>query len=173
LVFAGLAQSPNDNIGFTSRNGTEMRLHIKSAIVFIFLISISTFAWSGELSGLWQEYDDDTGKLVALIRIEMLPDNTYEGRIENIFPHSGEGSELICRRCTGRLRNQPLLGLRILSGIKRIDKLNFEEGEILDPGDGKSYRCHIKLSGDSDTIQVTGYISLNWIGQSEIWRRTN
>ena len=130
-------------------------------------------AWSGELAGLWQEYDDDTGKLVALIRIEKLPDDTYEGRIEKVFSDISEKSELICIRCQGSLRNHPLLGMRILSGMKRKDKLNFEEGEILDPDDGKTYRCHIRLSDDGNTIEVTGYISLNWIGQSEIWRRTN
>lgn len=151
-----------------------MTLLFRSAIVFILLFTISTRACAGgDLVGLWQEYDDDTGSLVALIRVEKLPDNTYEGRIEKIFPDAVEDSELICRLCPGALRNHPLIGLRILSGMKRKDELSFESGKILDPDDGKTYRCRIRLSEDGNTIEITGYLNLNWIGQSEIWRRTN
>lgn len=130
-------------------------------------------AWGGELAGLWQAYDDHTGNLEALIRIEKLPDNSYEGRIEKIFPDSENITVLICSNCTGNLHNQPLIGMRILSGMKVKDKLNFEGGEILDPDEGKTYHCQIRLSDDDKQIQVTGYINFNWIGQSEIWRRAN
>jgi uncharacterized protein (DUF2147 family) len=57
--------------------------------------------------------------------------------------------------------------------MKSKDALNFEGGEILDPDEGKIYKCQIRLSDDGKSIQVTGYISFTWIGQSEIWRRAN
>lgn len=149
----------------------RMKFQFRSTTAFFFLLTFSSIAWGGELAGLWQEYDDDTGNLVALIRIEKLPDSTYDGKIEKILSVHGENPESVCGRCTGSLHDHPLVGLRILSGMKRAGKLSFEGGEILDPDDGKTYRCRIRLSDDGNTIEVTGYLNLNWIGQSEIWRR--
>lgn len=148
-----------------------MPLLFRSVISVVLAFMVFTQAWGGELAGLWQEYDDDSGSLVALIRIEQLPDNSYEGRIEKVFLDRDENPAPICRQCPGELRNQPLQGLRILSGMKRKDKLSFEGGRILDPDDGKTYQCRLRLSEDGNTVEVTGYLNLNWIGQSEIWRR--
>lgn len=140
-------------------------------INFIFLSLLSSASWGVELAGLWQEYNDDTGNPEALIRITKMTDDTYEAKIEKIIPDTAENSASLCTHCTGSLHNRPLLGLRILSGLKRRDKLTFEEGEIIDPDDGKIYRCNIRLSEDGKTSQVTGYLSFNWIGHSEIWRK--
>lgn len=139
------------------------------------LILLSIFsapAGSAELAGLWQEYNDDTGQLEALIRIEKQTDNTYTGKIEKILPDTAKNSALTCSKCPGNFRNKPLLGLRILNGLKRKDKLAFTGGEILDPDDGKVYQCNVRLSEDGNTIEVTGYLSFNWIGHSEVWRRS-
>jgi uncharacterized protein (DUF2147 family) len=148
-----------------------MHLLSKILIVLIFNLPLCVTVWSGELSGLWQEYNDDTGNPEALIRIEKTPDNRYEGRIEKIFLPVPENTALLCTQCKGKLHNRPLLGLHILSGLQRKDKQSFEEGEILDPDDGNIYRCNIRLSDDGNTIEVTGYLSFNWIGHSEIWRK--
>lgn len=145
----------------------------KSIVACMLLFSISTLAWGEDLAGLWQEYNDDTGNVDALIRIEKAADNTYEGKIEKVLAKPVDNPTLICKKCRGDLRNRPFLGLRILSGMKRKDNLNFEGGEILDPDDGETFKCQIRLSEDGNTIQVTGYIGVNWIGQSEIWRRAS
>jgi uncharacterized protein (DUF2147 family) len=128
-------------------------------------------AHCGELAGLWQEYNDDTGNPEALIRIEKLPDDSYQGKIEKLLPEAANNAAMRCNNCPGELRNQPLLNLRILSGLHRRDANTFEGGQIIDPDDGKIYRCNIRLLDDGNTIEVTGYLSFNWIGHSEIWRR--
>lgn len=150
-----------------------MAFNFKTAIACMLLSAIPRIAWCGELEGLWQEFDDRTGNLEALIRIKHLSDNTYEGNIEKIIPDKPENTAMLCSACTGSLYNQPLLGMRILSGMKRKDNLTFEGGTVLDPDEGKIYRCRIRLSEDGKTIEVTGYIGLAWMGQSEIWKRAN
>lgn len=137
------------------------------------LLAVSAHARGGELAGLWQEYDDRTGKVEALIRIERTPAGVYEGKIEKLFLDVAPNMPSACTRCTGSLRGQPLLGLRILSGMRRQDTLNFDGGEIVDPEDGKVYRCHIRMAEDGNTIEVTGYIGVKWLGQSETWRRAD
>jgi uncharacterized protein (DUF2147 family) len=143
---------------------------VLSALIRLFpaVLLLPALAQGGELAGLWQEFDDQTGKVEALIRIEKTPAGDYEGKIETLAPNlAGK----VCDRCTGMLNNKPLLGMRILYGMKRQDELNFEGGEILDPDEGKTYRCHIKMSEDGKTLEVTGYIGAKWLGQTEIWRR--
>ena len=148
-----------------------MKFILKS-LSYIFILAISsTQAWSSDLTGLWQEYNDDTGNIEALIRIDLAADNSYEGRIEKLLPAPAGKPSALCTHCPGNLHNLPLLGLRILSGLKRRDRLSFEGGEIIDPDDGKIYRCNIHLSEDGNTIEVTGYLTFNWIGHSEVWRR--
>lgn len=149
-----------------------MKTIINPWICIIFLCLFSTSASAAELTGLWQEYNDDSEKLEALIRIEKLTDNSYAGKIEKLLPESAGNSALICTDCPGDFRDRPLTGLRILSGLKRKNRRTFEGGEILDPDDGKLYQCSIRLSEDGNTIEVTGYLSFNWIGHSEIWRRS-
>jgi uncharacterized protein (DUF2147 family) len=148
-----------------------MAFNFKTAIAL--LSAIPPIAWCGELEGLWQEFDDRTGNLEALIRIKHLSDNTYEGNIEKLFPDKPENAAMLCSACTGSLYNQPLLGMRILSGMQRKDKLTFEGGTVLDPDEGKIYRYRIRLSEDGKTIEVTGYVGLAWMGQSEIWKRAD
>lgn len=146
-------------------------LSCRSVIAALLLACVSTLAWGDELVGLWQEYDDQTGKVEALIRIGQVADSSYEGRIEKLLPETAENAAKICSRCAGELHNKPFLGLRILYGMKRKDKLNFEEGEVVDPDEGKVYRCHMRLSADGKTLEVTGYIGFSWFGQTEVWRR--
>lgn len=139
-------------------------------IVFVWLLGMAANAHA-DLVGLWQEYDDDTGKLAALIRITQRADGAYDGIIEKIVEKPRDNKELLCKRCSGELHNRSLLGLRILSDMKRKDELHYDGGEVLDPDDGKVYKCRIQLSNDQETLQVTGFINFSWIGQSEIWRR--
>lgn len=137
------------------------------------LFALSAHAWAGEMAGVWQEYDDKTGKVEALIRIEQLPDGTYEGKIIRLMADVVGKEHMVCNNCQGSLHNQPLLGMRILFGMKRKDSLTFEGGEILDPDEGKVYRCRMRLSEDGKTLEVTGYIGISWFGQSETWKRAD
>jgi len=150
-----------------------MTSYFRRLSAIIFLLSLPIAVQASDLTGLWQEYDDDTGAMVALIRIEKMADNVFEGKIERLFPDKNEYVDRLCSHCRGALHNQPLQGLRILSGMKRKDELVFDGGEILDPDDGKTYRCRLRLSQDGNTLEVTGFLNLNWIGQSEIWRRNS
>ncbi len=146
---------------------------IRYSVFSALLLALCAHASAGELAGVWQEYDDKTGKVEALIRIEQLPDGTYEGKIIQLMADVVGQEHMVCSNCKGSLRNQPLLGMRILHGIKRRDSLTFEGGEILDPDEGKVYRCRMRLSEDGRTLEVTGYIGISWFGQSETWKRAD
>jgi uncharacterized protein (DUF2147 family) len=153
-------------------NWDVMHKLIGKALLFAsLLLSLAPSAWGGELAGLWQEFDDRTGKVEALVRIDKLPDGSYEGRIVKLMADVVGDTGKVCGNCSGALHNQPWLGMRILYGMKRKDGQTFEGGEIVDPDEGKVYRCRMKLSEDGSTLEVTGFIGISWFGQSETWKR--
>jgi hypothetical protein len=81
--------------------------------------------------GLWQTIDDVTHKPTALIRITE-QNGQLQGRIDKLIVAPGANPNPTCIACTGTLKNQPVVGLTILSGLKK-DGASYSGGEILDP----------------------------------------
>ncbi len=146
---------------------------LKALFSAALLLVLTAQVHADELAGVWQEYDDRTGKVEALIRIERLPDGTYEGKIIKLMADVVGEDHKVCANCKGELHNQPLLGMRILYGMKRKDGQTFEGGEIIDPDEGKVYRCLMHLSDDGKTLEVTGFIGISLFGQTETWKRAD
>ena len=154
------------------RNDRPVRLGARArGVAAMLLLALPVLAPAAELAGLWQEYDDKTGRVEALIRVAQADDGTYAGTIVKLVAEVVGSAAPVCEGCSGSLHNQPLLGMRILTGMRRKDALTFEGGEIVDPEDGKVYRCRLRLSEDGRTLEVTGYVGVSWFGESETWRR--
>ncbi|HEU4708729.1 MAG TPA: DUF2147 domain-containing protein [Methylophilaceae bacterium] len=132
---------------------------------------LSAAANAGELAGLWQQTDEDSGQPSALIRISAGADGTFEGVVERYYPAPGEPESPLCVHCPAKLHNSPIVGMKILDGLKRKDEYLFEGGQILDPEEGKTYRCRMRLAPDGKTVKVTGYIGISLLGRSESWTR--
>ena len=117
---------------------------------------------AGSPVGLWKNIDDESGKPKALIRITE-SNGEFSGKIEKLFPQPGEKPEPKCDKCEGALKNQPILGMTILTGMKRDkdgDDDEFEGGKILDPGNGKVYSSTLKLIDSGKKLKVRGYIGI-------------
>jgi len=96
--------------------------------------------------GLWKNIDDKTGKSKALIRITE-HGGVFEGRIEKLFRDPGEDQNPKCIKCEGALKDQPSLGMTILTGIIQ-NGTEYSGGTIVDPENGKSYkRASCKTKG--------------------------
>jgi uncharacterized protein (DUF2147 family) len=120
-------------------------------------------------AGLWEKIDQ-SGKPAAWFRI-IECGGVYVGRIVKIFPQPGENpSDLRCTQCRGDQKNAPVLGIVLIKGLRR-DGQSYEGGSILDPRDGSVYNALMQLSPDGRQLTVRGYIGLQFLGQSEIWRR--
>ena len=87
------------------------------------------------------------------------------------FPKPGEkGKAKTCDKCEGALKGLPVLGLPIVTGMKR-DGLAYEEGQVLDPRNGTVYNARMDLSPEGDKLMLRGYVGISLLGQTKTWTR--
>jgi len=128
-------------------------------------------AWAGDALpiGLWKNLDDVSGKPRALVRITE-SNGMLQGKIEKVFPAAGEEPNPKCDKCDGALKNAPVVGLVILSGLTK-DGDEYVGGQILDPDNGKVYRSKLRLVQDGQQLSVRGYIGVPALGRTQTWVR--
>ena len=129
----------------------------------------SVMAQQASPVGLWKNIDDESGKPNALIRITE-SNGELKGRIEKLFKSPGEEQNPKCDKCDGALKDQPVLGMTILSGMKR-DGDEYNGGNILDPNNGKVYRSKLSVIEGGKKLNVRGYIGIPMLGRSQTWLR--
>ena len=151
-------------------------------IILLFLLglfSITALADTVDASnnspvGYWKTVDDVTGRVRSIIQIYEASDHQLYGKITQTFPTPGVAPLESCHNCDGERRNHPILGLVIMTGLKLSDdKKEWRDGEILDPSNGKLYKCNIKVLADNDQLHVRGYIGFPLLGRTQTWLRTN
>ena len=118
--------------------------------------------------GLWKTIDDKTGKPRSLIRINE-SNGEYSATIEKGLLAT-DVNEAICDKCTDERKNQKLIGMTIAKGLKKNGP-QYDGGEILDPDNGKIYRCKMKLDETGNRLEVRGFVGISLLGRSQIWNR--
>jgi uncharacterized protein (DUF2147 family) len=134
-------------------------------------LAIPGIATAAEASpvGLWKTIDDESGKPKSLIRITE-NDGELAGKIEKLFRTPEQDQNPKCDKCSGVLKDQPIIGMTILSGLKK-DGDSYSGGQIVDPASGKTYKSKLSVAEDGKKLNVRGYIGLPMIGRTQTWLR--
>lgn len=141
------------------------RVVVGAAAVFVSLVAVA----QDSPVGLWKNVDDVTGKPKALVRITEA-NGVFSGKIEQLIREPSEEQNPLCTKCEGANKDQPILGMMILVGLKKNGE-EYSGGTILDPNNGKVYKSRLKLEDSGKKLNVRGYIGLPLLGRSQTWLR--
>ncbi|GFD83085.1 hypothetical protein KUL118_59470 [Tenacibaculum sp. KUL118] len=118
--------------------------------------------------GKWENRDEETNKVDSVIEVYEKDGKAYAKIIEITDKNR---QEAVCDKCSGKRKNNPILGMNILTGLKK-DGDEWSGGKILDPKNGKEYKCYIKLENDNK-LKIRGYIGFAAFGRTAYWYRKN
>lgn len=149
----------------TTKNLTTRLLKIS-----LLTLSCLITPWAMAISpvGQWHTLDEKTGELKSMVVI-FEHQGAIKGRVEKVL-RKGADPAAKCDKCSDDRKNQPVVGLEIIRGAKKASGKNvWEDGEILDPENGKTYALRLTPIENGAKLEVRG--SFGPIGRTQTWVR--
>jgi len=131
-------------------------------LVFSFFV-FSALAQRTSPVGKWKTVDDNTGKVKSVVEIYEKGGKLF-GKVLQLF--DPEKPDPKCEECaTDDPRHmKPIVGLEVIRNMVK-DGSEWADGDILDPENGKVYRCKIWV--EKGKLQVRGYIA--FLYRTQTW----
>ncbi|WBX72014.1 DUF2147 domain-containing protein [Tenacibaculum retecalamus] len=136
--------------------------------LFILLFIISSSISSQTIFGKWENRDEETNKVDSVIEVYKKNGKAFAKIIEIT---DKDRQKVLCDKCGGKSKNAPILGMNILTGLSKNNN-EWSGGKILDPKNGKEYKCYIKLDSNNK-LKIRGYIGFAAFGRTTYWHRKN
>ena len=139
----------------------------KTLLTFVFILTIIG-ANSQTIFGKWYSKNEETGQISSVIEVYEKNGKAYAKVVAIKDP---EKQEITCTECNGENKGKKVLGLHIITGLEK-NKNEWSGGTILDPRNGKEYKCYIKLI-KPNTLKIRGYIGFSLLGKTAYWQRAD
>ncbi|MDH1882030.1 DUF2147 domain-containing protein [Empedobacter sp. GD03797] len=139
---------------------------MKKSILFGLFFMLTSLMYAQSPIGIWKTIDDETKQAKSYVEI-FEKDGKLYGKVTKILTKGKEAAK--CTDCSGALKNKPILGMQILSGLKKDGK-EWNGGKIIDPNSGKEYKAKMSLNGN-DKLDVRGFIGISLVGRTQTWQR--
>ena len=118
--------------------------------------------------GTWITISDKTHDRSGMVEIYER-NGKLSGKIIKIFPGADRDPAELCVKCSGALKNKPVLGLTFLTDFVPGKEGVWEKGLILDPHNGKIYKATMELTDAGKTLKLRGYWGIFW--RTQTWLR--
>jgi len=145
---------------------------MKKRLLTFLLIAFSIAINAQTIFGKWYS-KDETGKIDSAIEVYEKNGKAFAKIIELWYRGSRvtdpKGQNAVCDLCEGENKGKKKLGLNILEGLKK-DGNKWSGGTILDPRNGKVYKCYIELI-NPHKLKIRGYIGISLLGVTAYWER--
>ncbi len=154
-----------------------MKKQLRGSLLILALLLVSAPAVQAQQAspvGSWRTIDDETNEPKSIVEIYEGEDDKLYGKVVEILKPSREAErnaqgEIICTACDGERKNQPIEGMVIIESMEK-DGDEWEDGTILDPAKGKTYKAKMSLQ-DANTLDVRGFVGFSFIGRTQTWER--
>ncbi|MDF1696571.1 MAG: DUF2147 domain-containing protein [Saprospiraceae bacterium] len=115
--------------------------------------------------GTWKTIDDEDGTVKSHVSIYEEGGKLFGKVVKLINPE-----RTTCSKCKGDKKDKPIEGMVILWDLAEKGDGLWKGGKIMDPKNGKEYKCKIELEDDK-TLNVRGFIGFSLIGRTQTWYR--
>ena len=150
-----------------------MKNKILTAFACVIALSQSVLAAQNDpLVGTWKTIDDRTGYSLADVVIKKdEKTQQYSATIINTRSVPGAIPTERCTQCTGKTKNQPLVGLETLSGLVAVPGKNneFRHGQWLDPNNGQYYDARARLMSNGKHLVIHSSAAQSSVGRNFTW----
>ena len=141
-----------------------MKKNITVTLVVFFTIVFNV--QSQNVLGKWKTIDDKPGEIKSIVEVYEKSGKVY-GKVVEIL--RADHKKDVCSKCDGADKNKPILGMIIINGLEK-DGAEYNGGTVLDPENGKKYKCYITLESP-DKLKLRGFIGLSIMGRTQYWTR--
>ena len=136
--------------------------------ILLFCLTLFSFmATSQTVEGLWNTYDDSSGKLKSEVEI-YIKDGKLYAKLTKLYNADEAAKNAKCVHCTDYRKDQPIVGMIFISGLTKSGKEWKGNKLVLDPQNGKFYDGKIWLV-NNDKLAMRGYLGLFY--QTQYWTR--
>ena len=112
--------------------------------------------------GRWKTVDDETGRAKSIVRL-FIENNELKGVVDSLIPQPDRPPDPVCEKCTGDRKGKRVRDMTILWGMHKNGS-TWESGRVLDPNNGKIYRCKITVAENGKSLTIRGFIGFSLLG---------
>ena len=147
-----------------------IRLLVLSVLVGAFSTSALAGAAEHKIQGLWVDNKDPNRQKFAVM-VEDCGSKLCGSLYWLKKPVSANGLPKRDKHNPNEsLRDRPLCGLQILTGVQAANDALWQDGEIYNPDDGLTFSSTMKLSPEG-TLKIRGYVGISLFGKTLEWVR--
>jgi len=138
---------------------------LASFAAMMLVLVVPLLAQGNPAVGLWRNEEPD--KVVMVRTYEQ--DGKLFGKIESAIKKAAkEDLDAKCTKCTGDNKDKPIKGLVLIYEMEK-DGNRWSNGKIIDPDDGKIYKCRITPIENGKKLEVRGSVAI--FSKTQTWTR--